>query len=84
MEVIVLAFQSGVSRYVVGTATVRVTFPVDLKGNEDISCRQCFFFRRNYATCGLNGCVCEYPEKYVGSNCPLNIVTEDDDCGFEF
>lgn len=71
-------FESGVSRYVTATATVVVNFPVDLKGNEDICCRQCWFFRKTYSTCGLNGAVCEYPEKYVGSRCPLELEKEDE------
>ena len=54
--------QSGVQGYVTGTATVTVNFPVDLHGNLDINCRQCWYFRRTYSTCGLNGQVCEYPD----------------------
>jgi hypothetical protein len=64
-------FESGVSRYVIGRYTVEVGFPVDFKGNADISCKQCPYFRRTYSTCGLNGTVCAYPDKYVGDHCPL-------------
>ena len=71
--------QSGVQGYVTGTATVTVNFPIDLHGNLDINCRQCWYFRRTYSTCGLNGQVCEYPDKYIGSRCPLKFVEEDDD-----
>lgn len=70
-------FESGVSRYIKATATVQVSFPVDLKGNSDICCRQCWFFRKTSCTCGLNGAVCEYPEKYVGSSCPLEPEMEE-------
>ena len=68
---------SGVVEYVHCQATVDVFFPVDNRGNADISCNQCFFFRRNYQTCGLNGEVCQYPNKYVGSCCPLKPVEEE-------
>nr|DAZ35047.1 MAG TPA: hypothetical protein [Caudoviricetes sp.] len=71
--------QSGVQGYVTGTATVTVNFPIDLHGNLDINCRQCWYFRRTYSTCGLNGQVCEYPDKYIGSRCPLKFGEEDDD-----
>lgn len=71
--------QSGVQGYVTGTATVTVNFPIDLHGNLDINCRQCWYFRRTYSTCGLNGQVCEYPGKYIGSRCPLKFGEEDDD-----
>ena len=69
-------FETGVASYVHAQATVDVFFPVDWKGNADISCNQCFFFRRNYSTCGLNGEVCQYPQKYVGSWCPLKPVED--------
>ena len=70
-------FDSGVKDYVRSRATVEVYFPVDWRGNADISCDQCFFFRRNYKTCGLNGEVCQYPSKYVGDSCPLEPVEEE-------
>lgn len=66
-------FDSGVASYIHGTATVTVTFPVDFKGNSDVSCNQCYFFRRNYRSCGLNGEICNYPEKHIGAFCPLNF-----------
>lgn len=72
---------SGVSRYITGTYTVKVHFPVDLRGNVDINCRQCKYFFHNSRTCCLNGEVCEYPEHYRGSCCPLNFEIEEDDNG---
>lgn len=71
------SFDSGVSSYIHAQAKVDVFFPVDAKGNADISCSQCYYFRRNYKTCGLNGEVCQYPEKYVGASCPLGEVEEE-------
>ena len=68
------SFDSGVAKYIQATATIKVAFPVDFKGNADISCYQCVFFRKNYRTCGLNGEICEYPEKFVGSHCPLEVL----------
>ena len=64
-------FDSGVHGYVHAHATVHVHFPVDAKGNADISCFQCNFFHRTSNKCGLNGEVCAYPQKYVGQWCPL-------------
>lgn len=71
------SFESGVASYIHAQAKVDVFFPVDAIGNADISCSQCFYFRRNYKTCGLNGEVCQYPEKYVGASCPLEEVGEE-------
>lgn len=67
---------NGVSRYIIGTTEVKATFPVDLKGKPDVSCNQCKFFRRTAQLCGLNGEICEYPQKYIGTNCPLNFIDE--------
>ena len=64
-------FDSGVAEYIKATATVEVYFPVDAKGNADISCNQCPFFRRTSIKCGLNDALCAYPNKYVGQYCPL-------------
>ena len=67
-------FESGVSNYVKGVVTITVAFPIDDRGVADISCNQCPYFRRNYQTCGLNNRICNYPNKYVGVHCPLEVV----------
>ena len=69
-------FDSGVYGYVYAEATVQVAFPVDKNGACDINCHQCWFFRRSYQTCGLNGAVCQYPQKYVGDQCPLKLAEQ--------
>lgn len=67
-------FESGVASYIHARAVVDVFFPVDKRGVEDVCCYQCYYFRRNYQTCGLNGEICQYPSRYVGSNCPLKFA----------
>lgn len=69
-------FESGVKSYIHAQATVDIFFPVDLKGNADISCNQCYYFRRQSRSCALNGEICQYPERYVGDSCPLKEVDE--------
>lgn len=76
-------FDSGVFGYVIGRATVEVGFPVDKHGNPDISCYQCQFFRRTYNTCGLNGEVCAFPQRFVGDHCPLERVEKEEKDGAE-
>ena len=71
-------FETGIKRYVIGRAVVENYFPVDFKDRPDISCTQCRFFRRSSSTCALNGAVCQYPDKYVGMDCPLQFVEEDE------
>lgn len=67
-------FESGVARYIKAAAAVEVNFPVDFKGNADISCKQCPFFSPSRRICQLNKQICEYPDRNVGSNCPLKEV----------
>lgn len=69
-------FDSGIVSYVHGRATVDVYFPVDSKGNADINCTQCFFYREASRRCGLTGQISAYPTKYVGDSCPLEMEEE--------
>lgn len=69
-------FDNGIASYIVAEAVVKTFFPVDFKGNADISCNQCEFYRRQSKICGLNGKICQYPERYVGASCPLHIKEE--------
>jgi len=66
-------FSDGVSRFIVGTATVKAYFPVDLKGNPSVCCEQCPFFNRRSVRCNLNEQICNYPGKYIGGSCPLEF-----------
>lgn len=67
------SFDNGVKSYVKGYTVVEVAFPVDWKDNADISCYQCKFFSRNNGVCQLTKEISEYPQKFVGSHCPLEI-----------
>ena len=67
-------FSRGVKEYIRARAVVEVTFPVDFRDNAEINCYQCKYYRRNYRSCGLNGEICEYPDK---CRCPLTFYSED-------
>lgn len=69
-------FDTGVKRYVRTYAVVEVSFPVDWKDNADVSCKHCNFFVRATQRCGLTQQVVNYPDKYVGECCPLEIIEE--------
>lgn len=69
-------FDSGVASYIIGQATVRVGFPVDFRGNAEIACKHCKFFIRATQRCALNQEIVNFPEKYVGANCPLERIEE--------
>jgi hypothetical protein len=64
-------FDSGVARYIIGTATVTVGFPVDFKGRVEIACKHCKFYIRAKQRCALTQEIVNYPETYVGVHCPL-------------
>lgn len=71
-------FESGVARYIIGQVTVTVGFPVDFKGNAEIACKHCRFFVRATQRCGLNQEIVNYPDKYVGVECPLERIENDE------
>ena len=65
------SFDTGVAGYVRTAAVVRVNFPIDFRGNEAIACIHCLYLSSNMRICQLNKAVVDYPEKYVGRECPL-------------
>lgn len=69
-------FDSGVKGYIEAYAVIRVSFPVDWKGNAEIACKHCNFFIRATQRCALNQEVINFPEKYIGAHCPL-VPVED-------
>lgn len=69
-------FESGVKSYIFGRFTAVVGFPVDFKGNADISCKQCPLYHHSSRSCYWTKDVIAYPEKYVGDNCPLEHMEE--------
>ena len=70
-------FDDGVKGYVKAKATVEVYFPIDWRGSVEIACKHCPFFVRSNMRCGLNQAIVNFPEKYIGSACPLEEVTEE-------
>lgn len=64
-------FDSGVAGYVVGVAEVKVYFPVDDKGRQEIACKHCPYLSSNERMCQLNKEPVAYPNRYVGDKCPL-------------
>ena len=73
------SFESGVKGYIKASAVVEVNFPIDWKDNADIACKHCQFYIRATQRCALNQEIVNYPDKYVGHECPLIQVevTED-------
>lgn len=71
------SFESGCSGFIKAYAVVRVSFPVDWRGNAEIACKHCDFFIRATQRCALNQEIVNFPERYIGHCCPLEIVEED-------
>ena len=70
-------FDSGVSRYIKTRAVVRQAFPVDWRGSVEIACKHCNYFDRAKQRCNLTLQVVNFPDKYVGADCPLEIIEEE-------
>lgn len=70
-------FDDGVKRYIKARAVVVVGFPVDWRDNPEIACKHCQFYIHSTRKCGLTQSVVNYPEKYVGHDCPLEEVIEE-------
>ena len=68
-----MSFETGVSRYITGTATVAAFFPVDNKGNMDVTCDQCRFFNQRNRRCNLTESLCPYPTRGIAPDCPLTF-----------
>lgn len=70
-------FSSGVKAYIKAQAVVTTYFPIDHKDNAEIACKHCNYFVRATSRCGLTQTIVNYPERYVGLDCPLEEVKED-------
>lgn len=71
-------FDSGVKSYIVGQATIHVSFPVSWRDEADVRCEMCQYYSRQARSCRLNGKIVEYPDKYIGSHCPLEFYVEEE------
>lgn len=71
-------FETGVSGYIRARAVVEVAFPIDWRGSIEISCKHCPFYVRATQRCGLNQQVVNFPERYVGEQCPLERVESEE------
>ena len=72
-------FEHGVKRYIKARATVEVCFPVDWRDKEEIACKHCPFYVRATQRCGLNQQIVNYPEHFVGADCPLEPINEEEE-----
>lgn len=71
-------FDDGVKRYIKAQAVVEVGFPVDWRDNPEIACKHCQFYVRATQRCALNQQVVNFPERYVGVDCPLEPIDEEE------
>jgi hypothetical protein len=70
-------FDDGVKRYIKARAVVEVGFPVDWRDSAEIACKHCQFIVFSTRRCGLTQTVVNFPEKYVGHDCPLEEIIEE-------
>lgn len=69
-------FDSGVKRFIRTRAVIEVSFPVDWKDNAEIACKHCNMFVRATQRCGLTQQIVNFPDKYIGECCPLELIEE--------
>lgn len=69
-------FDDGVAKYIKARAVVEVGFPVDWRGSVEIACKHCNFFVAATRRCGLNQQIVNFPDRYVGHECPLEPVED--------
>lgn len=72
-------FESGVSGYIKAIAVVETNFPIDWKGNAEIACKHCNYFVRATQRCGLNQQIVNFPDKFVGDDCPLHQIEQEEE-----
>ena len=72
-------FETGVKRYIKTKAVVKVSFPVDWRDSVEIACKHCQFFVRATQRCGLTQQVVNFPDRYVGESCPLDLEEVEED-----
>lgn len=72
-------FDTGVSKYIKTRAVVETYFPVDWRGSVEIACKHCNYFVRANQRCGLTQQVVNFPERYVGECCPLEVIEENEE-----
>ena len=72
-------FSDGVKEYIEAVALIpiRNLFPVDFKGNADISCYQCNYFNRDNGKCFITRDVTSNPKNFVGRTCPFRNKEEE-------
>lgn len=69
-------FDDGVKSYLIGECTISISFPVDWRDNVDVNCYQCEMFSRSSGMCYITKKISEYPQRCIGSNCPLRFDGE--------
>ena len=71
-------FDDGIKRYIKAQVTLEVGFPVSWKDVPAIAWKHCPFYVRATKRCGLNQEIVNYPDNFVGHNCPLELVEDDE------
>lgn len=70
-------FDNGVASFIKARAIVEVNFPVDFKGRAEVACKHCNFYIRATQRCGLTQTIVNYPDTYIGVDCPLVPIEEE-------
>ena len=67
------SFDTGVPGYIVGRTEVANYFPINKRGDVDLSCEHCRFYVMRSRRCFLTDELQHYPDRDRGMNCPLEL-----------
>lgn len=73
-----MSLDSGIKGFVTATATVKVKFPIDWNDRDYIRCAKCPYLYNNDRTCMLNKKPVQFPDRYVGADCPLILEEKEE------
>ena len=71
-------FDNGVKLFIRAQAVVTVCFPVDWNDRAEIACKHCPYLSSNERMCQLNKQPVAFPHKYIGADCPLIEILENE------
>lgn len=68
------SLDNGVKAFLMTQTVITVGFPIGFSGQVEQNCFHCKFFTHSSGVCQLTKEVSEFPQRYVGSHCPLELV----------
>ncbi len=68
--------EGGVKEFIRAKAEITVNFPVDWSDRAYVCCTQCPYLSSNERICQLNKQPVQFPQRFIGYDCPLRFGEE--------